>query len=56
VFDPRAQAGKLAGSNKALAICEVCWIVPDAAPKRDDLALQPGGVVESTIYTSTVPA
>lgn len=56
VYDPRAQAGKLAGSNKALAICEVCWIVPDAAPKRDDLALQPGGVVESTIYTSTVPA
>jgi hypothetical protein len=55
-FDPRAQAGKLAGKNKALAICEVCWIVPDVAPKRDDVALQPGGVVESTIYSSTVPS
>jgi len=30
--------------------------VPDVAPKRDDVALQPGGVVESTIYTSTVPS
>jgi len=56
VYDPRAQAGKLAGKNKALAICEVCWIVPDEAPKRDDLALQPGGLVESSTYTSTVPS
>jgi hypothetical protein len=55
-FDPRAQAGKLAGNNKALAICEVCWIVPDVAPKRDDVALQPGGVVESSVFTSTVPS
>lgn len=55
-YDPRAKAGKLSGKDKALAICEVCWIVPDAAPKRDDLALQPGGVVESTIYSSTVPS
>jgi hypothetical protein len=55
-FDPRAQAGKLSGKNKALAICELCWIVPDAPPKRDDVVLQPAGVVESSIYTSTVPA
>jgi hypothetical protein len=55
-FDPRAGVGSLKGKNKALAICEVCWIVPDTAPKRDDLALQPGGVVESTVYTSTVPS
>lgn len=55
-FDPRARSGRLAAKDKALAICEVCWIVPDTAPKRDDLALQPGGVVESTIYTSTVPS
>lgn len=56
VYDPRAQAGKLAGKNKALAICEVCWIIPDEAPKRDDLVLQPGGLVESSVYTSTVPS
>lgn len=56
VFDPRAKAGKLMGKNKALAICEVCWIVPDAAPKRDDVVLQPAGLVESSVYTSTVPA
>jgi len=56
VYDPRAQSGRLAGKNKALAICEVCWIVPDEAPKRDDLVLQPGGLVESNVYTSTVPA
>ncbi len=55
IYDPRAGAGSLSGKNKALAICEVCWIVPDTAPKRDDLALQPGGVVESTVYTSTTP-
>ena len=55
VYDPRAAANSLAGSNKALAICEVCWIVPDSAPERLDLALQPGGVIESSIYTSTSP-
>jgi hypothetical protein len=55
-FDPRAGVGSLKGKDKALAVCEVCWIVPDAAPKRDDLALQPGGVVESSVFTSTVPA
>jgi hypothetical protein len=56
IYDPRAAANSLAGSNKALAICEVCWIVPDVAPERDDLALQPGGVTESSIYTSTSPS
>jgi len=56
VYDPRAQAGKLSGKNKALAICEVCWLVPDEAPKRDDLVLQPAGLVESSTYTSTVPS
>ena len=55
VYDPRAQANKLSGKNKALGICEVCWLVPDEAPKRDDLALQPAGLVESSVYTSTVP-
>lgn len=56
VYDPRATNGKLNGKDKALAICEVCWLVPDSAPERGDLALQPAGVVESSIYTSTVPA
>lgn len=56
VYDPRATNGKLNGKDKALAICEVCWLVPDQAPERSDLALQPAGVVESSIYTSTVPA
>jgi hypothetical protein len=56
VYDPRAGVNRLAGKNKALAICEVCWIVPDEAPERSDLALQPGGLIESTAYTSTVPA
>ena len=56
IYDPRASAGKLSGKHKALAICEVCWIVPDAPPERADLALQPGGVVESSIYTSTSPS
>jgi hypothetical protein len=55
IYDPRAAAGKLAGKNKALAICEVCWIVPDAPPERADLALQPGGLIESSVYTSTSP-
>ncbi len=31
-------------------------LLADEAPKRDDLALQPGGVVESNVYTSTVPS
>jgi hypothetical protein len=56
IYDPRAGAGKLSGKNKALAICEVCWIVPDAPPERQDLALQPGGIIESTAYTSTSPS
>jgi hypothetical protein len=55
VYDPRAAANSLAGDNKALAICEVCWIVPDEAPERQDLALQPDGLVESSVYTSTSP-
>lgn len=55
VYDPRAQANKLSGRNKALGIAEVCWLIPDEAPKRDDLALQPAGLVESNVYTSTVP-
>lgn len=56
VFDPRAKAGKLVGKDKALAICELCWIVPDAPPKRSDVVLQPAGVVESSIYTGTTPS
>ena len=56
VYDPRAGAGRLAGKDKALALCEVCFLVPDSGPKRDDVVLQPGGVVESSIYTSTTPA
>jgi hypothetical protein len=56
VFDPRAANGRLSGKNKALAICEVCWVLADEAPGRDDLALQPAGLVESNVYTSTVPA
>jgi len=56
VFDPRASNGRLSGKNKALAVCEVCWVLADDAPGRDDLALQPAGLVESNVYTSTVPA
>lgn len=56
VYDPRAAANKLAGKNKALGITEVCWLLPDEAPKRDDLALQPAGLIESNVYTSTVPS
>ena len=56
VFDPRAANGRLSGKNKALAVCEVCWVLADDAPARDDLALQPAGLVESNVYTSTVPA
>lgn len=56
IYDPRAAANKLSGANKALAICEVCWIVTDQPPERDDLALQPAGVIESSIFTSTVPS
>jgi hypothetical protein len=56
VYDNRASAGKLSGEDKALAICEVCWIIPDEAPERQDVALQPDGVIESQIYTSTSPS
>lgn len=56
IYDPRAGVNRLAGKDKALAICEVCWIIPDEAPERQDLALQPGGIVESSAFTSTVPA
>ena len=56
VYDPRAKTGKLIGKDKALAICEVCWLIPDEPPKRSDVALQPAGVVESSIYTSTTPS
>jgi hypothetical protein len=56
VFDPRATNGQLRGKNKALGICEVCWFLSDEAPGRDDLALQPAGLIESNVYTSTVPS
>ena len=56
VYDPRAGVNSLAGDDKALAICEVCWIIPDEPPERQDVALQPDGVVESQIYTSTSPS
>lgn len=56
IYDPRAGSNRLSGKNKALGICEVCWMVADEAPQRDDIVLQPAGVVESSIYTSTVPA
>ena len=56
IYDPRAGAGKLSGKNKALAICEVCWIVADEPPERSDLALQPAGLIESQVYTSTSPS
>jgi hypothetical protein len=56
VYDPRAGANKLSGDDKALAICEVCWIIPDEPPERQDVALQPDGLVESSTYTSTSPS
>ena len=56
VFDPRATNGQLRGKNKALGICEVCWFLSVEAPNRDDLALQPAGLIESNVYTSTVPS
>ena len=56
VYDPRAEANKLSGDDKALAICEVCWIIPDEPPERQDVALQPDGLVESQVYTSTSPS
>ena len=56
VYDPRAAANKLSGDDKALAICEVCWIIPDEPPERQDVALQPDGLVESSTYTSTSPS
>ena len=54
-YDPRAGVNFLAGDLKALGICEVCWLVQDQPPERDDLVLQPDGLVESQVYTSTVP-
>ena len=56
VYDPRAGVNKLAGDDKALAICEVCWIIPDEPPERQDVALQPDGIIESSTYTSTSPS
>lgn len=56
IYDPRAQANKLSGDDKALAICEVCWIIPDEPPERQDVALQPDGLIESSAYTSTSPS
>ena len=56
VYDPRAAANKLSGDDKALAICEVCWIIPDEPPERQDVALQPDGIIESSTYTSTSPS
>ena len=56
LYDPRAGVNKLAGDDKALAICEVCWIIPDEPPERQDVALQPDGLVESQVYTSTSPS
>ena len=56
VYDPRAAANKLSGDDKALAICEVCWIIPDEPPERQDVALQPDGLIESSTYTSTSPS
>ena len=56
IYDPRAEANKLSGDDKALAICEVCWIIPDEPPERQDVALQPDGLVESSAYTSTSPS
>ena len=56
IYDPRAGVNKLSGNDKALAICEVCWIVPDEAPERQAVALQPDGLIESSAYTSTTPA
>ncbi len=55
IYDPRAGANKLNGKNKALGICEVCWLIPDEPPERDDVVLQPAGIVESSVYTSTSP-
>jgi hypothetical protein len=56
IYDPRARVGKLSGKDKALALCEVCWLVPDQPPKRSDIVLQPAGIVESSVYTSTYPS
>ena len=56
LYDPRAGVNKLAGDDKALAICEVCWIIPDEPPERQDVALQPDGLTESQVYTSTSPS
>jgi hypothetical protein len=56
VFDPRATNNQLRGKNKALGVCEVCWFLSDDAPSREDMVLQPAGIVESNVYTSTVPS
>ena len=56
IYDPRAEANKLSGDDKALAICVVCCIIPDVPPERQDVALQPDGLVESSTYTSTSPS
>ena len=56
VFDPRASNNQLRGKNKALGICEICWFLSDEAANRDDLALQPAGIIESNVFTSTVPS
>ena len=55
VYDPRAGVLFLSGEDKCLSICEVCWLVPDSPPERQDVALQPAGVTESQIYTRTQP-
>ena len=54
-YDPRAGVLKLSGDNKSLAICEVCWLLPDSPPERQDVALQPDGLTESAVYTRTSP-
>lgn len=54
-YDPRSAANFLAGDLKALAICEVCWMVEDQPPEREDLVLQPVGLTESQVYTRTNP-
>lgn len=56
VYDARAGVNRLAGKDKALAICEVCWILPDEPPERQDVVLQPAGLTESSIYTATSPS
>ena len=54
-YDPRSATNFLEGDLKALALCEVCWLVEDQPPERDDLVLQPVGLTESQVYTRTNP-